>query len=247
MDDLTDDQDAFGRLLDDYLHGGYGVELVEWDDGLLGMAGGPSQYFALYDAWPPHERAAMDWVRGRVLDIGCGAGRHALHLQEQGLDVLGIDVSPRALAVCRERGLREARVLDIARIDRDLGLWDTMLLLGANFGLMGSADGARALLARLADVGAVSTRIIAESRDPATASDPAQLAYQAANVRGGRLPGQLRLRIRYKRYATPWFEYLFVAKAELEQLLRGTEWRVTQYLDAEMAEGGYIALIEKIG
>lgn len=247
MDDLTDDQDAFGRLLGDYLHGEYGIELVERDDGFIGTAGSPSQYFAPFDAWPSHERAAMDWARGRVLDIGCGAGRHALHLQEQGLDVTGIDVSPGAVAVCRERGLRDARVLGITRIERDSRPWDTMLLLGANFGLMGSADGARALPDRLAAVGGENARIIAESRDPATISDPVHLAYREANAQAGRLPGQLRLRIRYKRYVTPWFEYLFVAKPELEQLLEGTDWHVTHYLDAETAADGYIALIEKGG
>jgi SAM-dependent methyltransferase len=247
MVDLSDDQDAFGLLLQDYLHGEPGIELVERDDGFVGSAGNPSQYFAPFDTWPAHEQAAMVWARGRVLDIGCGAGRHALYLQGQGLDVVGIDISPRAIAVCRERGLREARVLDIAQVDRDTGPWDTVLLLGANFGLAGSASGTRALLARLDESSAVGARIIAESRDPSAITDPIHTAYRAANERHSRLPGQLRIRIRYKQAATPWFYYLFVSKQELERLLEGTGWRAVRYADEAGEGGAYIALIEKVG
>ncbi len=247
MAELTDDQDAFGRMVQDYSRGGQAVELVERDDGFVGSAGSAGRYFAPFDAWPPHEQTALGWARGRVLDIGCGAGRHALHLQEQGLDVVGADISPRAVAVCRERGLQDTRVLDIAQVSRDTGPWDTILLLGANLGLTGSAAGARTLLARLDETCTVGARIIAESRDPGGISDPIHTAYQEANERRGRLPGQLTLRIRYKQFVTPWFDYLFVAKQELERLLEGTGWRATRYADEEADAGAYIALIEKVG
>ncbi len=40
---------------------------------------------------------------GRALDIGCGTGTHALWLAEQGFDVLGVDISDRAIAKARTR------------------------------------------------------------------------------------------------------------------------------------------------
>jgi 2-polyprenyl-3-methyl-5-hydroxy-6-metoxy-1,4-benzoquinol methylase len=43
---------------------------------------------------------AMQFVKGRVLDVGCGEGRHSLYLQEKWFDVLGIDISPLAIKVC---------------------------------------------------------------------------------------------------------------------------------------------------
>jgi len=223
MDSVTEDQNAFGRLLQAYLDGDDGLEIVERDDGFVGVAGRASAYFTPERAWPAHERAALAWARGRVLDIGCGAGRHGLALQERGLAVVGVDTSPRAIAVCTRRGLREARVLDVARLSPDAGLgaFDTLLLLGANLGLLGSAAGARTLLGRLHAVTSARARIIAESRDPAAMSAPAHAAYRAANRRQGRLPGQLRLRIRYRQYVTPWFDYLFIARGELERLTGG--------------------------
>jgi SAM-dependent methyltransferase len=242
---LTNVEDAFGHLLEDYLRGRQAIELVERDDGLMGSAGSPRRYFAPFSAWPANERAAMAWAKGRVLDIGCGAGRHALYLQGRGMDVVGIDISPRAIEVCRRRGLRDARVLDITQLCADSGTWDTLLLLGANLGLLGSAEDARFLLARFAQLTGDGARLIAESRDPAVSDEQVHVAYQELNRQSLRLPGQLRLRIHYSNYATPWFNYLFVSKAELEGLLVGTAWHVVKYLDAETETGAYIALIEK--
>jgi SAM-dependent methyltransferase len=42
------------------------------------------------------------WVRGRVLDIGCGAGEHTMLLTRLGYDVLGVDYAPHAIARARE-------------------------------------------------------------------------------------------------------------------------------------------------
>src|SRR5207249_3713127 len=102
---MNDDQDAYGQEVYDYLQGEKGCEIVERDDGFFDAASGPLAYFAGYRQWPSHYKKAMRYVRGRVLDIGCGAGRHALYLQEQGCEVVGIDISPLAIEVCRRRGL----------------------------------------------------------------------------------------------------------------------------------------------
>lgn len=47
-------------------------------------------------------------ARGRILDVGCGSGRHSLYLQGKGFDITGVDFSPGAIEVCRLRGLRKA-------------------------------------------------------------------------------------------------------------------------------------------
>ncbi|MFD0360159.1 class I SAM-dependent methyltransferase [Nocardia sp. GCM10030253] len=44
---------------------------------------------------------AQGWVRGAVLDVGCGAGEHTIHLAGLGYDVLGVDLSPSAIAYAR--------------------------------------------------------------------------------------------------------------------------------------------------
>ena len=73
---------------------------------------------------------AMRFVRGRVLDVGCGAGRVCLHLQERGLDVVGIDISPGAVEVCRRRGVRDVRVCPIEEVcDESSASFNTIVML----------------------------------------------------------------------------------------------------------------------
>ncbi|NQT82293.1 class I SAM-dependent methyltransferase, partial [bacterium] len=79
----------------------------------------------------------MRLARGKVLDIGCGAGRNSLYLQQKGLDVLGIDLSPLAIMVCQLRGFKKARVMSITEVDSRLGTFDTIVMYGNNFGLFG--------------------------------------------------------------------------------------------------------------
>src|SRR5262245_66440757 len=87
------------------------AEIVEREDGFINASvTGPAMYFAPFRRWPAHHRAAMRLVRGRVLDVGAGAGRVSLHLQERGHDVVAIDHSPGALEVCRRRGVVDARL-----------------------------------------------------------------------------------------------------------------------------------------
>lgn len=59
------------------------------------------------------------------------------------------------------------------------------------------------------------------------------------------MSGQLRLRVRYKKYATPWFDYLLVSKDEMQNVLDGTGWQVKSFLDSD--DPMYVAIIEKGG
>lgn len=239
---LKDHQDAFGHGMYDYFNGIEGVEIVERDDGLIVPTGGPAGYFNLYSKWRPIERKAMRYVRGRVLDVGCGAGRHALYLQEKGHDVVGIDNSPLAIEVCKKRGLRDARVIPITKISSKLGIFDTVAI-GNNFALSGTPERAKRLLKRFHKITSDKGRIIAFTNDPYKTDDPVHLAYHAVNREKGRISGQMRLRVRYKRYATPWIDFLIVSKEEMGSIIEGTGWVVTKYIDSDNSY--YIAIIDK--
>ena len=108
---LKDDQDAYGYEIYDHFKGEEVVEVVEREDGFIGVSSGPSVYFQTYEEFPDHYKKALKKVQGRVLDIGCGAGRISLHLQALGYSVLGIDISPKAIEVCKLRGLENAKIL----------------------------------------------------------------------------------------------------------------------------------------
>jgi SAM-dependent methyltransferase len=237
------EDDAYGALMLAALDGRSVREIVERDDGFIEAGGYTAEmYLAPFRRWPAHNRRAMRFVRGRVLDVGCGAGRVCLHLQERGLEVVGIDISPGAVEACRRRGVLDARLCRIEDVDASLGVFDTIVMFGNNLGLLASQAKGRRLLQRFHELTSDRARIVAETRDIYRTEDPAHLAYHERNRRRGRLPGQIRIRVRYRQLKTPWFDYVMVSPDEFEELLAGTGWALTRTLDGEET---YIAVIEK--
>jgi SAM-dependent methyltransferase len=221
------------------------VEIVERDDGFISASVmGPKLYLAPFRRWPAHHRRAMRLVRGRVLDVGAGGGRVSLHLQERGHEVVAIDNSPGAVEVCRRRGVRDARLLAFEDVDDALGTFDTVVLLGNNFGLSGSPTGAKRLLRQLHQLTSADARIVVESRDvEGRGGDaPWHHRYRDRNVARGRLPGQIRIRVRFRDVVGPWMDYPMVSPDELRKILAPTRWRVAHVLESEDT---YIAVLTK--
>ena len=237
------DKETFGRELSDGLHGRADSEIVERDDGYIDSSWALKTYFSSYKDWPPHQKKAMKLVRGRVLDIGCGAGRHAIYLQRKGFRVTGVDQSAFVIKVAKRRGLKDGRRIAIAELDRKAGGFDTIIMMGNNFGLFGNCRRAKSLLRRFLSFTSDKARIVAECVDPYATDFPLHLAYHRRNRRRGRMGGQLRIRIRYQDRATPWFDYLFVSRDELREILRGTGWEIRRVIGSRRA--AYVAVIEK--
>jgi len=241
---LRDHEDAYGYEIFDYYQGEDVVEIVEREDGFIGVSSGPLVYFQPHEEWPDHYKEAVENVQGRALDVGCGAGRISLYLQDKGHPTLGIDNSPKAIEVCQKRGVINAEVLSITQISSVLGSFDTIVMFGNNFGLMANPRRAKWLLRRFYKITADNGLIIAESNDIYLTKEPVHLEYHEYNRQRGRMGGQIRLRIRHKKRKTPWFDYLMVSKNEMEGILLDTGWKVRNYIDSEGA--AYIAILEKI-
>jgi SAM-dependent methyltransferase len=218
-------EDAFGQALLDVHRGRSGPPLIlERDDGWSGPAVPASFFFEPYEAWPAWERRAIDRAQGAVLDLGAGAGRHAVHLQERRHEVTTVDWSSGAVEVCRRRGVRDARLADIDSFDADR-TWDTFLLMCGNLGLGGDWEPSRGLLRRLADMASDDAVLIGDSVDPAS-DDPDDVAYERGNARAGFHRGHIRLRLRYGETLTPWWDQLNVPPDDVAELVRATGWRL---------------------
>lgn len=238
--------DAFGKALLEWLDvgdDGWGTH-IERDDGLIEWMS-PGVFVDQPSIWTEPERRVPELVSGRILDVGAGGGRHAVPLQEAGHDVTALDVSPGAIEALHRRGVRKTlqdSVLDLA--ERGGGPFDTILLCGNNLALLGSEQHAPVLLGALARLAAPGARIVGTSFDPFQTDDPLHLSYHELNRRRGRLPGQLRLRVRWTNLATGWFDYLYLPVGELAALAAASGWEL-----AEASSGGnpYLAVLRRAG
>lgn len=237
--------DAFGHALMDWHAGGTEPEIFEREDGVRDIGAGHELYFESYVRWPDSEKEALGHASGRVLDIGCGAGRVALHLQKCGFDVVGLDSSRLAIKTARARGLRQVLHVRAEQLGLRIGSFDTVVLFGNNFGMFGSPEQLRTTLEKWAERTGPRTRIFAESSTPYFGGAPVlDRQYCRRNREAGRMSGQVRLRICYREWVTPWFDWFFVSRAEMRQLLSSTGWRVAHIFGKDVSEP-YVALIEK--
>jgi len=236
-------KDAYGHEMLAYYNEKNSYEIIEREDGYIDISSGAPSYFKEYKDWKKHEKAAVKLVKGKVLDVGAGVGRISLYLQHKGHDVTAIDNSSLAIKVCKLRGVKKAIVLPIENVDKLYDKFDTVVMFGNNFGLFGGFKKAKILLKKLYDVTSDDVIIIAESNDPHKTTNKVHLAYQRYNVKHGRMPGQLRIRVRFQNYVGEWFDYLLVSKKEMEKILSGTGWKVRKYIDSQTSV--YFAVIEK--
>ncbi len=235
--------DALGAALLAHLDEGEagGLHVVERDDGYISVDSA-NPYFSVAGGWFPVEESYADGVHGRVLDIGAGAGRFSIDLQNRGHQVVALDVSAGCLEVCRRQGVLETfhgTIFDLAATDPEP--FDTFLLMGHNIGLLGSPATAPRFLGTLAMMANPAATIIGTTREPLATSDPHHLAYHQMNRDRGRPPGQLTIRVRWRHLATAWFDYWFPATDELTTVATEGGWRLAHQ---DYKDESYLAQLE---
>ncbi len=202
-----------------------------------------ARYFHTWDDLPDHQRCLLQHACGRVLDIGAGAGQHTLALQQRGLQVLAIDVSPLAVEVCRRRGVRNAEVMDARALTCEPASFDTALLLGNNLGIAGTPEGLRAMLLRLHEIIRPGGQILADIPDYTATVNAAHLRYQRLNHARGRYPGSIGQRIEYDGCCGPHFDWLLTTFRDLRDIIADTGWKIKRCV--QVNEGLYSVVMER--
>jgi SAM-dependent methyltransferase len=108
------------------------------------------------------DERVLERAVGPVLDVGCGPGRHVHALATRGVLAVGVDISPAAVRLARERGVR---VIEQSIFDRipSAGSWRSALLLDGNVGIRARPA---LLLARLACLLAPAGEVLVELDPP---------------------------------------------------------------------------------
>lgn len=161
---LPEQEDPMGAAIRDYFRQGKSAQLKVlsslFDDDEIPVA----HLFRSYHEMPPLEQRALNEARGKVLDVGAGAGCHALALQERGLDVTAVDISPLSCETMKERGVANVECVNIFN-QRFQERFDTLLLLMNGTGIAGKLSRLPQLLSRLKQLMNPGAQILIDSSD----------------------------------------------------------------------------------
>src|SRR5688572_7639475 len=107
-------KDLFGKAILDYQTGNAPENLITETSISEEDEMSVAYLFRGFAEMPKLEQKALQLAKGRVLDVGSGAGSHSLYLQnEKKLEVVSIDISPNAIETCKLRGITDARTIDV--------------------------------------------------------------------------------------------------------------------------------------
>jgi SAM-dependent methyltransferase len=234
--------DALGRMLAD-AHEGTAVEgRHRRDDGVTWPASA-DWYLSDPPDWGEHERRALTRLSGRVLDAGCGAGRTTRWLADRH-DVLGLDRSPRALRVARDRGVERTVLGDMTALPFATGAFDSVLVAGTQLGVAGDRAGLRSLLAGFGRVLDGDGRVVADLFDPLAIENRDRRAYLAERS-PARGVATRRFRVEYRGFEGSWIDLLMLSPARLRETLENTPWAVPEILRG--SDETYYAVLDRGG
>ncbi len=234
LPDLPYREDIYGHVFMDAWRGEPHPYYLRRDDGHV-EEGPPVLDGELGDP-PDRHSEVLSRAHGRVLDLGCGPGRHVCHLQGLGLEVVGTDASPLAVAVARERGAKDVRVMPIEELSFAPESFDTAAFFSGTIGIGCDAGGLAARLARLGGVMRPGGTLIAQVRDPEATDNPAHTSFHEMRRREGRYPGEMGLRLEYRGHASEWWHFTLVGPELMREAGEGSGWEWVELL-FEPADG----------
>ena len=121
-----------------------------------------STLFRKYEEMPEIERKALDMANGKTLDVGAGSGCHSLVLQEKGIDVTAIDISPLSVETMKERGVKKVIEQDFFTLK---GQYDTVLMLMNGIGIVGTLERLPRFFRQLDKILAPGGQLLCDSSD----------------------------------------------------------------------------------
>jgi SAM-dependent methyltransferase len=157
-------KDLFGKAILDYQTNNAPEDLITETSISEADEMSVAYLFRNYREMPQLEKKALQLAKGKVLDVGCGAGSHSLYLQnERKLDVTAIDVSANAIEACRLRGITNAQVINVMELENEK--FDTILLLMNGTGIFGRLKNVSLYLQKLKSLLTDGGQILIDSSD----------------------------------------------------------------------------------
>lgn len=161
--------------------------------------------FRTLEEMPELEVCAINKASGKVLDVGAGAGVHALEMKKNGCDVLAIDISSGAIDYLKTKGLN-VQEIDFFKLENQK--FDTITMLMNGIGIAGSLSNLEKTLAHAKSLLNPGGKILCDSCD---------IRYLYEDEDGAlwvnlntEYYGNFRFQMKYKKEIGPWFDWLYV-------------------------------------
>ncbi len=199
-------------------------------------------YFTPLEEWRDDWRDLLESLDYPIVDVGCGVGQHAEFLQEGG-EVVAIDVSPAAVEAASERGVRDARMMDMFELNFSRDRFRSALVSGTQIGLTQSLVGARDFLCDLARITDESGVAVVDNYDPTTIGGEELFGY-----RPDPRPGIAHRTFHFEyerdeeREVGRSLHFVLFSPDRLRDVTVGTPWHVT---DVRPRDGFYKAVLAK--
>lgn len=165
-----------------------------------------STLFRNYQSMPAIEQAAIDMAEGKTLDVGAGAGCHALELQARGIDVTAIDISPLSVETMRQRGVRKALEQDFFTLQG--AEFDTVLMMMNGIGIVGSLFQMPRLFQQLDRILAPGGQLLCDSSDIKYVFETEDGTYEYPNADS--YYGEVDFRMQYRDTVGATFPWLYI-------------------------------------
>ena len=200
-------KDLFGKAILDYQTDNSPEDLITETNISEADVMSVSYLFRDFSDMPKLEQKALQLCKGRVLDVGCGAGSHALYLQNvKQLDVLAIDISANAVEACKLRGIKKAQVQNILEVQGEK--FDTIVLLMNGTGIFGTLKETSKYLQKLKSLLNPGGQILIDSSDIIYMFDEDEDG--AYLIPAGSYYGELVFTVSYKNETENSFPWLYL-------------------------------------
>ena len=195
--------------------------------------------FRKYEDMPEIERKALDMAKGKTLDVGAGAGCHSLVLQEKGIDVTAIDISPLSVETMKERGVKKVFEQDFFLLE---GQFDTILMLMNGIGIVGTLERMSEFFRQLDKILAPRGQVLCDSSDISYVFEdengmiiiPNEMDYY----------GEHTFRMQYKDIVGESFDWLYINADTLRRQAAKNGYAVEVVAEGEHYD--YLARITKL-
>lgn len=203
---LNRQNDPLGQALLDHWQKQPTVPILAMSDTVEEQEMPTELFFRSYSEMPELEQLALQNSKGRVLDVGAGAGCHSLWLKDHELDLVSLEISPGAVEVMKAQGLTHVVLADFIDWQTEL-TFDTILFLMNGIGLAGTLDGLEQLFEAIDRLLAPDGQVICDSSDLKYLYST---SHDAPDLPEDNYYGEINYSMKYRDIEGPNFSWLFV-------------------------------------